>query len=185
MEIWKDIPNYEGLYQISSLGKVKRLKSYVNHWRGGKRVVNEKLLKQKLNRDGYYRTCLCKNNIKETKTIHLLMAYSFFNYKSRYGYAIDHIDNNKENNNINNLQILTTRENVTKGYLNKKTSSKFTGVTYMKNQNQYQSYIIINNKKKHLGTFDTELEASKAYINKLNEIKCISQQKLKKTINSF
>ena len=58
-EIWKDIPNYKGLYQISNLGRIKSLKRYVKN-KHGKRIVKEKILTNYINGTGYYAVNLRK-----------------------------------------------------------------------------------------------------------------------------
>ena len=76
---------------------------------------------------------------------------------------IDHIDNNKQKDWIINLQLLTHRENTSKGYRNKKTSSRFTGVHWHKKDKKWEANIRINNIPKYLGSFNNEIEASNKY----------------------
>src|SRR5690606_40147693 len=81
---------------------------------------------------------------------------------------IDNKKNKKTDNRLENLQIISQRENLSK---NKKgCSSKYTGVSYHKNQRKWQSSIRVNGKPTYLGSFDCEIEASIAYQNKLSEI---------------
>ena len=70
LEIWKDIPEYEGLYQVSNLGKVKSLAR-----KNKNRVNQEKLMKLKLNSSGYYQVWLCKNNQDKGFFVHRLLAF--------------------------------------------------------------------------------------------------------------
>lgn len=109
MEIWKDIKGYEGYYQISNFGKVKSLKR-MRRFRGGLALINERIMKPKIH-SGYYRIGLCKNNKIKTFNIHRLVALSFIPnpYKKR---TINHIDCNKANNNVNNLEWNTHKENI-------------------------------------------------------------------------
>lgn len=120
-EIWKDIKDYEGLYRISNLGRVKRLKReyhYYNHLtkRDNIRIVDEKILKGTINK-GYNRICLTKNGIEKNHFIHRLVIENFVR-EVKDNENIDHIDCNKLNNNINNLEIVTTRENNHRAFLN-------------------------------------------------------------------
>ena len=160
-EIWKDIIGYEGVYQVSNLGKVKSLK------RNGRN--SDKILKQGLNSHRYLLTSLSKNGKSKTKMIHKLVAEAFLNHTScGRKLVVDHIDNNKINNKLDNLQIITQRENVSKDKEN--CSSIHTGVSWYKQVNKWRSYIVINGKFKHLGFFTNELKASEAYQNALSNI---------------
>lgn len=160
LEIWKDIPGYEGLYQISSFGIVKSLSN--------KFTRKEKILKYGLSR-GYPTLVLCRHGIKKPYMIHRLMAMAFFNHSfNGYCAVIDHIDNNRTNNYLSNLQIITQRENSSKN--RKNGTSKYVGVSWYKPGKKWRSYITINNKIKHLGYFDCEIEALNKYQNELKLI---------------
>jgi hypothetical protein len=105
----------------------------------------------------------------KTVLLHQLIAASFLSYKFKeHNLVVDHIDNNKQNNNINNLQIITQRENVVKEIILKKTLP--IGVCFDKSRNKYMAQITINNKHKNLGRYNTPEEASQAYQNKLKTI---------------
>jgi hypothetical protein len=163
IEVWKDIPEYEGLYQVSNLGNVRSL----NYRRKG--FINK--LSKNLNTNGRYRVNLCKNGKSwGNAKIHQLSAMAFLNHKPcGHKIVVDHIDNNKENDKLYNLQLLTTRENIVKDM--KIGSSKYTGVCWNKRQGKWQGAIRVNGIIKHLGYFKDEKEAAKAYQNGLNEIK--------------
>ncbi len=75
LEIWKDIPNYEGYYQVSNYGRVKSLERWVLHSRRGKDFVRERILKQHINR--YCFVVLSKDNFQINKTVHRLVAEAF------------------------------------------------------------------------------------------------------------
>jgi hypothetical protein len=109
MEIFKDIPGYEGKYQVSKTGKIKSL--------GNNRTKKEKLLKANFNARGYLTVALFLNGQGKTYTVHQLVAITFLNHTLRgYNFVVDHIDDNKSNNNVDNLQIVTQRENVSKKF---------------------------------------------------------------------
>jgi hypothetical protein len=168
MEIWKDIPNYEGIYQVSNLGNVKSLKRYKLIRGKFYYEVKERVLKISTNRDGYCIVHLHKNSIGSVKKIHQLVAMAFLNHKPcGYKIVVDHIDNNKLNNRLENLQLITQRENVTKNTINK---SGITGVIWIESRKKWKSYIYINKKLKHLGYFNSKQDANSAYQNKLKEI---------------
>ena len=155
-EIWKDIPNYEGLYQVSNLGNVKSL-NYNN-------TKKEKLLNPSLTR-GYFHLRLSGKTFR----IHQLVAITFLNHE-RCGHklVIDHINDNSQDNRLENLQIVTARFNVckTQGAY----TSKYKGVSLNKKLNKWVSQIRIKDKTYYLGLFNTEKEAYQVYQNKLKTI---------------
>lgn len=75
LEIWKDIPNYEGYYQVSNYGRVKSLERWISHSRRKKDFVRERILKQHINR--YCFVVLSKDNFQINKTVHRLVAEVF------------------------------------------------------------------------------------------------------------
>ena len=159
-EIWKDVPSYEGLYQVSNLGNVKSLK---RKGRG-----EDKLLKTTINRY-YYTVKLYSRSKTKTFKVHQLVAMAFLNHEPcGYEVVIDHIDNNPLNNNVNNLQLITQRENASKD--RKCGTSKHIGVSWHKQNKKWHSRITINNKCVNLGFFSSELEASEVYQNALKSI---------------
>ena len=168
MEVWKSIKNYEGIYEISNLGRVKSLKRIVK-----KEIhninVSEKILKQTLNINKYLMVSLNKNGIKKNVKVHLLVAESFLNHKTdnTHKIVVDHIDNDKTNNKLENIQLITNRENCSK---EKRGFSKYTGVGYAKREKKWRAYISINNKFIHLGYFKSEIEAHNCYQNKLKNL---------------
>jgi hypothetical protein len=166
IEVWKDIPEYEGFYQVSNLGKVKSLDRIDE--RG--RKLKGKIIKTRLFSTGYFVVNLCKNGKMKTKGIHTLVAYAFLNHKPcGMELVVNHIDINPENNNLYNLEVITQRENSNKKHI--KSSSKYVGVCWDKNRKKWKSAITIDGKYKYLGLFTDELEASQVYQNELNKIK--------------
>lgn len=104
-EIWKDIPNYEGLYKASNLGNVKRI--YAN----GK----ERFLKTFVDKKGYCNVYLCKNKKIKHYRLHKLIMITFVGNKEL---SIDHIDCNKQNNRLDNLEYVTQQENCIRAWSN-------------------------------------------------------------------
>lgn len=171
MEIWKDIPEYEGHYQVSNLGRVKSLERIAFSDSGRKRNLSERIIKQQKNiKNGYFFVGLYKNGIRLIKKTHQLVAISFLNHKPvGHKIVVDHIDNDKSNNTLSNLQLISNRQNSTKDRLNG--TSKHIGVHYCNKLQRWVSRILINKKSIYLGSFNNEYEASKAYKNKLKSIK--------------
>ena len=101
-EIWKDIPQYEGLYMVSNLGRVKSLPKL--------RCKSEKILKNKITKDGYYETSLSKNGKAKYIRTHRLVAIAFIENVFNKD-QVNHIDGNKLNNCVDNLEWCTLQEN--------------------------------------------------------------------------
>lgn len=111
-EIWKPIKGYEDLYEVSNLGNVKSVSRIVKGVRYGKYyefTIKERILKQTIDNKGYYRVKLYKDGISETKKVHRIVAESFFG--DIYNKEIDHINTIKNDNRIENLRIVTSKEN--------------------------------------------------------------------------
>nr|DAU67687.1 MAG TPA: homing endonuclease [Caudoviricetes sp.] len=110
-EIWKDIKGYEGLYQISNLGRVKSLIGFGGH----RYIKREKILKAWKckthdNGDYYLYITLSKNKVHTKKSVHRLVAENFIeNYNNLP--EVNHKDGNKQNNCVFNLEWCTYKEN--------------------------------------------------------------------------
>lgn len=155
MEVWKTINDCPD-YLISNFGKVKSIK------RGKERV-----LKGGLNKDGYVYFILCNNGFEKTKTAHQLVAQEFLNHKPCGNkIVVNHINFIRTDNRVENLEIITNRENTNKKHI--KSNSKFVGVGWNIKTKKWISRIYINGKRKHLGCFDCEIEAGNAYQKELS-----------------
>ena len=166
-EIWKDVPNYEGYYQVSNHGRVKSTSRFVKNKYEGLTYWKERILKPSLS-SGYYVVKLSKERKKVIK-VHQLVAMAFLNHKPcGMMLVVDHINNIKTDNRLENLQVITTRENSSK---DKNGTSKYTGVCWSKRCDKWESNIFINGKQIFLGLFESEKEASTTYQNKLNSLK--------------
>ena len=160
-EIWKDIEGYDGDYQISNFGNVVSYKRNV-----------PRTMKSTKDHRGYLRITLSKNNKKNRYKIHLLV-YDYFGKGKRNGRIIqvDHDDENKLNNRIDNLQLLTNRQNTTKSIDKTKTSSKYIGVSWFKRDKIWRTQIQINKIQIHIGYFQNEYDAHLAYKEAKNNIR--------------
>lgn len=114
IEIWKDIPNYEG-YQVSNLGRVKSLERIdaLGH------RLKEKILKPQLDRYGYYHVILCKNSIQKFYLVHRLVWIAF-NGTIPEGLQVNHINEIKSDNRLSNLNLMTAKENLNYGTRNER-----------------------------------------------------------------
>lgn len=111
-EVWKDIPNYEGLYQASTLGRIKSLKRTAKKEYKGNRIVKEIIMEGTANQDGYLKVHF-KNKergIDKGLFIHRLIAETFIPNPDKLP-QVNHKDGNKKNNNINNLEWCTNLYN--------------------------------------------------------------------------
>lgn len=96
-ELWKDIKEYEGIYQVSNLGRIKR-------------VETDRILKGMKDTIGYLRVDLYKNHTASKKLIHRLVAQAFIpNPENKL--QVNHIDEDKTNNMVSNLEWMTAKEN--------------------------------------------------------------------------
>lgn len=113
-EIWKDIEGYEGLYQVSNFGRVRSLDRVEPYRNGGtrKRKGNMKILHK--NKDEYVIITLCKCSKHKTFTVHKLVWTSFVGPIPE-GYEINHKDERPENNRLDNLNLLTHKQNINWG----------------------------------------------------------------------
>lgn len=116
IEEWKDIKGYEGLYQVSSLGQIRSLDILINiedskKDRAYKSRKKGKILKPFLSNNGYLRVCLCKDRKQTTKAVHRLVAETFLS-NPRELPQVNHVDGNKSNNCVANLEWCTAQENI-------------------------------------------------------------------------
>jgi hypothetical protein len=96
MEIWKDVEKYESFYAVSNIGNVKNLRS-------------GKILSKTLDKDGYLTCAFSFENNKKTKKYHRLVAEAFILNKENKE-TVNHIDGNKKNNNVFNLEWATRKD---------------------------------------------------------------------------
>lgn len=114
MEIWKDIPEYEGSYKVSNKGRVK---SFISTFNGSERnIVKEKILKPAVGRDGYLKVRLTHcNKTLHSLFIHRLVLIAFKGYDKERLF-VNHINGNKQDNRLENLEWVTPSENMKHAY---------------------------------------------------------------------
>lgn len=174
-EIWKDVKGYEGLYQVSNLGRVKRLAHYRSHFKGGKSFFLDKILKNSINNEGYVNYKLYNKGLKKTIKGHRLVATHFIENNLKLK-EVNHIDGFKSNNCVSNLEWVSIRGNQSHRYKKQKTSSKYAGVSYRSDlKNQWVSQYRLNYKTIHIGCFETEKQAAIAYESEMKRLGFINK----------
>lgn len=163
IEIWKDIPGYEGHYQASDQGRIKAPTKTLPHKRYGQYTLKEKLLKPALVTGGYLAVKIDSVN----HSVHRLIMLTF---EGPSDLQVHHINSIKTDNRFINLRYCTLRQNRIWYWEGENKSSKYVGVCFDKNRNKWISLIYINGKSKHLGRFENEYLAHEAYEKALTEL---------------
>ena len=112
-EIWKDIPGYEGIYQASNLGRIRSLK-----------YDKVRILKPGENGRGYCKVNLCLNKVVKSAKVHRLV-WEAFNGSIPENYQINHLNEIKSDNRLENLSLCTAKENVNYGTRTERAAKHF------------------------------------------------------------
>ena len=169
-EEWNDVVDYEGIYKVSDLGRVKSLARIVLKKGKYPFLCKERILRPTIGENGYFRVVLTLNLTKKIKRIHKLVAMAFLNHTPcGYELVINHKNFIRTDNRKLNLEIITVRENTNQKHLN--SSSEYVGVRWCSNANKWRSDIRINGLKKYPRYFFNEIDAHNAYQKALSEIK--------------
>lgn len=160
-EAWKAIVDHRG-YQVSNLGRIKRLaritmrNGYPMYWK-------ELIKKPSLGGNGYLTTTFCENGkMSNVKLIHRLIAQAFISNPQGYP-DVNHKNSITTDNRIENLEWVSTRENITHGFRRKNKSRNATGVAFERDRNLWVARIRIDGKRQYLGRYATEEDAGLAY----------------------
>lgn len=164
-EVWKNVVGYEGLYKVSNLG---RIKSLYNYNRNGSNILKPKIKR------GYYTVGLRKNGIRKWYLVHRLVAQAFIQNHNNYP-QINHKNENKLDNNVNNLEWCTVLYNNTYGTRIKRVKDKTSKpvLQYDINMNFIKEYASLVDATKEMGLKSTscislccsgKYETSKGYI---------------------
>lgn len=170
-EQWKDIKGYEGLYQVSNKGRVRSLKK----WNVGKGLFEDciTILSPTDNGHGYQIVSLHKDRQRKNHYVHRLVAEAFIENCSNYE-VINHIDHNRKNNNVENLEWCTQEYNInySKHLLRRPKKNAHlptTGEKYITQRKSTGRYRLIINHKEY-GTFKTLEQAVKRRNEILSEV---------------
>ena len=142
-EIWKDIKGYKGRYRVSNHGRVFSIK-------------RSRFLNIRQDSWGYSCCILCKDNKQKHFFVHRLVAAAFLGESSL---IVNHMDRVKSNNCAWNLEYVSTRENI-----NHRIKTRHLRGAKRCGKTKWFSTICLRGRRKHLGTFNTEVEAHSAYI---------------------
>lgn len=172
-EIWKDIPNYEGYYQVSNLGRVRSLDRTVTFSNGYDRFYKGRVIKGSVNNSGYKVFHLSINNIARAFLGSQLVAMAFLGHEpSGNTLVVDHVNGDKSDDRVKNLRIVTNRANSTICFRSDKNSfsSEYAGVYWDKKSSKWGVEIHHNGVRTHLGSYSIEIEASDSYQSALSKI---------------
>ena len=149
-EIWKDIKNYDG-YQVSNLGRIRTHNKVTQTNRHGHRNWKDRILKYKgkTYKTGY-RVDLWKNGKSKSFLVARLVAFTFFNEDiNNKELTVDHIDGNRFNNNINNLELVSLKENIKRAFKNG-LMSQCKKIKLINNKNDEKEFISMSEASKYM-----------------------------------
>tara|TARA_R100001530_G_C4307529_1_gene152119 strand:+ start:843 stop:1370 length:528 start_codon:yes stop_codon:yes gene_type:complete len=156
-EIWKDIPGYDGDYQVSNQGRVRSLK-----------FGRIRMLKHQVGDYRYCKVGIYKGGKQKWYRTHRLLAKAFLPDWDE-SLEVDHINGKKKENHVENLRMVTRQGN-SRSFAKKRQgcTSRFRGVSWHKCHKKWEAKIMLapratGGKLKHLGRFDEEEEAARAY----------------------
>lgn len=165
-EIWKQIKGYEGYYEVSNLGNVKSVKRFYRLKENGKKVeVKEKYINPFIS-SGYSRVSLTKNGKSKKYSVHRLVAEAFIPNPNNLP-LVNHKDETRNNNCVNNLEWCTHRYNINYGTTIERISKSVIQSKTTRKVNVYKDNLLI-------GCFDSVREAiTKLNISGSNVYKCL------------
>lgn len=119
-ECWRWIPGYEGIYQVSTRGRVRSVDRWVTAKDGRKRFWKGSILKPKRNKRGYLYVDLCRNSKHRTFYVHRLVLEVWGDGNPENKPQVNHINECKTDNEVYNLEWATAKENITWGTATKR-----------------------------------------------------------------
>jgi hypothetical protein len=159
-EQWNPVVGFKGLYEVSDFGRVRSIARTTISTSGKSYTCTERILSACEYRGGYLHVGLYKDGVRTMHKVHRLVMESFCGASHL---IVDHIDGNRQNNNLSNLRYCTHRQNTTYSTIKRNSTSKYTGVCWHKVQKKWMCSARVNGKIKHIGYFINEDEAGKAY----------------------
>lgn len=172
-EIWKSVVGYEGLYEVSNLGRVKSLPRVVYENGYVHRTTKEKILKSPSGSAGYPNIGLCSEGLNRTTPVHLLVAVAFLGHTpDGHKLVVDHINGIKADNRVENIRIVTNRFNLSVGKRksDNRVTSKYPGVCWHKCSKKWAAVLRLDGIPRNLGVFTNEIDAAHAYQDELLKI---------------
>lgn len=155
-EIWKDVVGFDGFYEVSNTGRVRSVDRIIKSSKRSHFKLKGKIVGNK-NNAGYMVVTISKELLSEERLIHRIVAEAFIPNPNNLP-QVNHINGDKKDNRVENLEWVSNRENTCHARVGKFTS-KHSNVCWLPDRKKWKSYIQINNKRIQLGRFDTEEEA--------------------------
>lgn len=154
-EVWKPVVGHEGLYEVSSIGRVKRVERYAPY-RDGFRIKREKILSPNVINGGYQQVLLTKNMVRRGHLVHRLVANAFIDNPDGLP-QVNHKDGNKKNNTVSNLEWCTAKENMLHSVVNgMRNDCKSVGM-YTVDGNLLQTFKSIGEAERKTGIFSQNI----------------------------
>src|SRR5699024_1513491 len=126
-ENWKDVVGYEGIYEVSNYGRVRSKQRLALGKNNCYRKLPEKILKERINKNGYNRVALYKNGIVKNKLVHRLVLEAFSGKSDK---IVNHINGKKTDNRIQNLEYCTYKENSMQDRKSTRLNSSHVSISY-------------------------------------------------------
>jgi len=171
-EEWRDVPNYEGYYQASDLGRVRSLDRTITYVDGRKRFYKGRVMDGSVNKE-YRQTVLYIDGIGRSFKFSQLVAMAFLGHEPNgHNLVVDHINGDKSDDRVENLRIVTNRANLSACFRSDRGSfsSEYVGVYWHENASKWKAQIEHKGVSVHLGYYNTEIEASNTYQSALSKI---------------
>ena len=127
-EEWKEVDGFEGLYEVSNFGRVKSVSRYVKNGLTEKKINEKILVCSREKKTGYLRVTLCKNGKQKIVKVHRLVAFAFLPNLNNYP-QVNHKDEDKSNNRVDNLEWCTAKYNMNYGKRNERAAKSNTNGT--------------------------------------------------------
>lgn len=164
-EIWKPVPGYEGLYEASDQGRVRSLDVRVPMRWGATRIRRGRILRHNITQTGYPSVMLSKSSQQLRVTVHRIVAVAFGLVDGGDDAEIDHINRDRADPRLVNLRRATSSQNkrVAPTAGRRKRADALRGA-YLKPSGRWQALVSEEGRQTYLGSFQTELEAHRRYV---------------------